>query len=125
MNLQQWLADNTEKEKKLFLTEKQVRSVPGFENISDEEVINIINTLHQFSLVEIRSANICIVLKVNAVFIVVYEMVRNGNSVLSKQKCDYGRRRKSHALWQWCQDGVKPANDARQTVGVPFIRVLK
>ena len=51
INLQQWLADNTEKEKKLFLTEKQVRSFPGFENISDEEVINIINTLHQFSLI--------------------------------------------------------------------------
>ena len=50
--LQEWREDNnTEKEKRLFLTEMQVRSFPGFENISDEEVINIINTLHQFSLI--------------------------------------------------------------------------
>ena len=50
IQLQDWLADNTEKEQKLFLTEKQVRSFPGFENLSGEEVLHIINTLHQFSL---------------------------------------------------------------------------
>ena len=50
--LQEWREDNNnEKEKWLFLTEKQVRSFPGFENIPDEEVINIINTLHEFSLI--------------------------------------------------------------------------
>ena len=50
--LQEWREDNnTEKEKRLFLTEKQLRSFPGFENIADEEVINIINTLRQFSLI--------------------------------------------------------------------------
>ena len=50
--LQEWREDNnTEKEKRLFLTEKQVRSFPGFENTPDEEVINIINTLRQFSLI--------------------------------------------------------------------------
>ena len=50
--LQEWREEsNTEKEKRLFLTEKQVRSFPGFENIPDEEVINIINTLHEFSLI--------------------------------------------------------------------------
>ena len=49
---QEWREDNNiESEKQLYLTEKQVRSFPGFENTSDEEVINIINTLHQFSLI--------------------------------------------------------------------------
>ena len=38
-------------DKQLFLTEKQVRSSPGFEDSSDEEVISIINSLHQLSLI--------------------------------------------------------------------------
>ena len=50
INFQEWLADNNN-EKRLFLSEKQIRSFPGFENTPDEEVINIINTLHQFSLI--------------------------------------------------------------------------
>lgn len=53
VNLHDWKEEQSQgsdSEKKLFLTEKQVRSNPGFENIPDEEVIHIINTLHQFSL---------------------------------------------------------------------------
>ena len=50
INFQEWLADNNN-EKRLFLSEKQIRSFPGFEDASDDEIINIINTLHQFSLI--------------------------------------------------------------------------
>ena len=50
INFQDWLADNNN-EKRLFLSEKQIRSFPGFENTPDDEVINIINTLHQLSLI--------------------------------------------------------------------------
>ena len=50
INFQEWLADNNN-EKRLFLSEKQIRSFPGFENAPDDEVINIINTLHQLSLI--------------------------------------------------------------------------
>ena len=52
INLQDWLTENKEKETKaLYLTANEIRVVPGFENISDEEVINVINTLHQLSLI--------------------------------------------------------------------------
>lgn len=52
ISLQDWQNDHEDDgDKRLFLTEKQVRSVKGFENISDEEVINIIHTLHEFSLI--------------------------------------------------------------------------
>ena len=52
ISLQDWQNDHQDDgDKRLFLTEKQVRSVKGFENISDEEVINIIHTLHEFSLI--------------------------------------------------------------------------
>ena len=52
INLQEWVGDNnTENGNRLFLTEKQIRSFPGFENTPDDEVINIINTLHQLSLI--------------------------------------------------------------------------
>ncbi len=52
ISLQDWQNDNKDDgDKRLFLTEKQVRSVKEFENISDEEVVNIIHTLHEFSLI--------------------------------------------------------------------------
>ncbi|HEV8283809.1 MAG TPA: hypothetical protein VGQ09_05850 [Chitinophagaceae bacterium] len=54
IKIQDWLNDqspNLEKEKRLFLTEKQIRSHPTFTNASDEEVINIINSLHQLALI--------------------------------------------------------------------------
>ena len=52
INLQEWLTENKEKETKaLFLTANEIRAVSGYENISDEEVINVINTLHQLSLI--------------------------------------------------------------------------
>ena len=54
IKIQDWLDDqppNLEKEKRLFLTEKQIRSYPTFKNVSDEAVINIINSLHQLSLI--------------------------------------------------------------------------
>ena len=38
-------------EKALFLTEKQVRAYPQFRDVSEEEIINIINTLHQLALI--------------------------------------------------------------------------
>ena len=52
INLEEWLAENKSgKDQQLFLSEKQVRSFKQFENSSDEKVINIINTLHQLSLI--------------------------------------------------------------------------
>jgi predicted ATP-grasp superfamily ATP-dependent carboligase len=52
ISLQDWQNDHQDDgDKRLFLTEKEVRSVKGFENISDEEVVNIIHTLHEFSLI--------------------------------------------------------------------------
>ena len=52
INLVEWLAENKSgKDQQLFLSEKQVRSFKQFENSSDEKVINIINTLHQLSLI--------------------------------------------------------------------------
>jgi hypothetical protein len=52
ISLQDWQNDHKDDgDKRLFLTEKEVRSVKGFDNISDEEVINIIHTLHEFSLI--------------------------------------------------------------------------
>ncbi len=47
-----WLAENKAvKGKQLFLTEKQVRSFPLFENATDDEVQNIISSLHVLSLI--------------------------------------------------------------------------
>lgn len=54
INLQDWKEDqqsSSESEKKLFLTESQVRAYPQFKDASPEEVINIINTLHQLALI--------------------------------------------------------------------------
>lgn len=52
INLEEWLAENKSgKDQQLFLSDKQVRSFKEFEDTSDEDVINIINTLHQLSLI--------------------------------------------------------------------------
>ena len=52
INLDNWLAENKlGKGKHLFLTEKQVRSFSGFENATDDEVQQIINSLHILSLI--------------------------------------------------------------------------
>ena len=54
VDLQQWLQQNEAQEKheaKLFLTEKEVRSFPKFRHASDEEVQNIISTLHHLALI--------------------------------------------------------------------------
>ena len=52
IKLNNWLAENKlDKGKQLFLTEKQVRSFSGFENATDDEVQNIINSLHILSLI--------------------------------------------------------------------------
>jgi len=52
INLDNWLAENkTEKGKQLFLTEKQVRSFSGFENATNDEVQQIITSLHILSLI--------------------------------------------------------------------------
>ena len=52
IKLDNWLAENNiGKGKQLFLTEKQVRSFSGFENVTDDEVQHIISSLHIFSLI--------------------------------------------------------------------------
>jgi len=52
IKLDTWLAENKPiKGKQLFLTEKQVRSFPGFENATDDEVQQIISSLHILSLI--------------------------------------------------------------------------
>ena len=52
INLDNWLAENKlGKDKQLFLTEKQVRTFSGFENATDDEVQQIINSLHILSLI--------------------------------------------------------------------------
>jgi len=38
-------------ENALFLTEKQVRAYPQFRDATEEEIINIINSLHQLALI--------------------------------------------------------------------------
>ena len=47
-------------EKALFLTEKQVRAYAQFRDAPEEEIINIINTLHQLALItyEVVSAEL-------------------------------------------------------------------
>lgn len=54
VDLQEWLQENEankKQETKLFLTEAEVRSFPKFKNASDEEVQNIITTLHNLALI--------------------------------------------------------------------------
>lgn len=54
VNLPDWKEDQqsgSESEKKLFLTESQVRAYPQFNDVSPEEIINIINSLHQLALI--------------------------------------------------------------------------
>jgi len=54
VDLQEWLLENEsnkKKETKLFLTEAEVRSIPKFKNASEEEVQNIITTLHNLALI--------------------------------------------------------------------------
>lgn len=54
VDFQEWLNQNEankKKESKLFLTEAEVRSFPKFKNASDEQVQNIINTLHDLALI--------------------------------------------------------------------------
>ena len=52
INLDNWLAENKlGKDKQLFLTEKQVRTFSGFEYATEDEVQQIINSLHILSLI--------------------------------------------------------------------------
>lgn len=54
VDLPQWLKENEanpKKEAKLFLTEAEVRSIPKFRTAPDEQVQNIIATLHNLALV--------------------------------------------------------------------------
>lgn len=54
VNLQDWKEEHqsgSEAEKKLFLTESQVRAYPQFKDVSSEEIIKIINSLHQLALI--------------------------------------------------------------------------
>jgi len=53
-------SDILNSEKALFLTEKQVRAYPQFRDAPEEEIINIINTLHQLALItyEVVSAEL-------------------------------------------------------------------
>ena len=43
--------DMLNSEKALFLTEKQVRAYPQFRDAPEEEIVNIINSLHQLALI--------------------------------------------------------------------------
>lgn len=52
--LHDWKEDQQagpQSEKRLFLTESQVRAYPQFKDASTEEIINIINSLHQLALI--------------------------------------------------------------------------
>jgi len=54
IDFQEWLQQNpshNEKDERLFLTEKEVRSFPQFKDATPEEVENIINTLHDLALI--------------------------------------------------------------------------
>jgi hypothetical protein len=54
ISLQDWLEQKPENQindQKLFLTEEEVRSFPQFKDASNEEVQNIIDTLHELALV--------------------------------------------------------------------------
>ena len=54
VSLQEWLDEdlqNSAADKRLFLTEEQVRSFPQFKEASAHEVQNIIDTLHNPALV--------------------------------------------------------------------------
>ena len=52
INLQEHLEQKERQSNQLLsLTEQQVRAYPEFANATDEEVLHIINTLHQLSLI--------------------------------------------------------------------------
>ena len=52
INLQEHLEQKESKTNQLLsLTEQLVRAYPEFSNATDEEVLHIINTLHQLSLI--------------------------------------------------------------------------
>jgi len=54
VSMQDWLdqtPENSQADKRLFLTEEQVRSFPQFKDASPEEVENIIGTLHDLALI--------------------------------------------------------------------------
>ena len=53
-NLKEWSEENSTEphnDGRLFLTPQQVRADPNFKDATDEEVENIIDTLHQLSLI--------------------------------------------------------------------------
>jgi hypothetical protein len=54
INLQEWreeMAQNPDYERQLYLTEDEVRSCEEFKDASQEEIVNIIETLHDFALI--------------------------------------------------------------------------
>lgn len=54
INLQEWreeMAQNPDYERQLYLTEEEVRSCEGLRDASQEEIVNIIETLHDFALI--------------------------------------------------------------------------
>jgi hypothetical protein len=54
ISLQEWQdqqLSNPQKDDRLFLSEAEVRSFQQFANITEDEVENIIQTLHTFSLI--------------------------------------------------------------------------
>jgi len=53
ITLHDWLQqkqENQESDQRLFLTENEVRSCPHYKDATDEEVANIIATLHDLAL---------------------------------------------------------------------------
>lgn len=54
VSMQDWLdqhPDKSEAHKRLFLSERQVRSFPQFKDATSEEIENIIGTLHDLALI--------------------------------------------------------------------------
>jgi hypothetical protein len=54
VSIQDWLdqhPENSEADKKLYLTEEQVRFFPKFKDATPEEIENIIGTLHDLALI--------------------------------------------------------------------------
>jgi hypothetical protein len=63
VSMQDWLnqhSENNEADKRLFLTEEEVRSFPLFKDATPEEVANIIATLHDLAKDKIFSDRISV-----------------------------------------------------------------
>ena len=61
VNIEEWLQERKHDQKsneQLFLAEEQIRSLPDFKDSSDDEIKNIINTLHNLALLTYKMVSI-------------------------------------------------------------------